>query len=328
MTMDRLRGSLSSVAIKPPVRAATTAAIALAELQEIDGVALGEGDRVLVKDQADARQNGIWLASFANWRRALDFNGSGDVVRGTQLVVNEGATQEDYRFRLASPDPVVIGRDDIVFVLISDGPQGMPGAPGAVGATGPTGPQGPQGPAGDGSGDIVGPASVTADTAALWDGTSGNLLKQGPALGDLAALDSVGAAQIDDGAVGVAELAAAAKVFDIPFNAGFAADLGGEDLAVRAYGTLVLSRALVVEGEVGHLETAATGSAAIVDVEKNGSSLYSSKPQFAAAASSLSAGTLGTTTASAGDRLTFKVTQVGSSTKGQKLRFALKCRLG
>ncbi|MDF3076032.1 MAG: hypothetical protein K0S54_3699 [Alphaproteobacteria bacterium] len=328
MAVDRLRGSLSTVAIKAPVRAASTGNLTLSGLQTIDGVALNEGDRVLVKDQADARLNGIWLAAPSAWKRAADFNGSGDAVEGTQLVANEGNTQSNFRYKVSSPDPVVIGIDTIGFQQISDGPAGPQGPAGATGATGAAGPQGPAGASGSGSGDVNGPASVTGNTVALWDGDSGDLLKQGPALGNLAALDAVGAAQISDGSVGVAELGNAAKVFDIPFNAGFDASLNGEDLAVKSYGTLVLTRNVVFEGEVGHLETAATGAAAIVDIEKNGATLYSSaKPQFAAGSNSLSAGTLTTTTGNAGDRLAFKITQVGSSIKGQRLRFGLKCRL-
>ena len=328
MTIDRLRGSLSTVAIKAPVRAASTGNLTLSGLQTIDGVALANGDRVLAKDQADARLNGIWLVAPSAWKRAADFNGSADAVKGTQLVVNEGSTQSNFRYKVSSPDPVIIGSDAIGFEQISDGPPGPQGPAGATGATGATGPQGPAGASGSGSGDVNGPASVTGNTVALWDGTSGDLLKQGPALGALAQLNSVNAATIDDGSVGVGELAAAAKVFDIPFNAGFDASLNGEDLAAKTYGTLVLTRNVVFEGEVGHLETAATGAAAIVDIEKNGATLYaSSKPQFAAGSTALSAGTLTTTTGTAGDRLAFKVTQVGSSVKGQKLRFGLKCRL-
>jgi len=320
MTMDRLRGSLSSVAIKPPVRCATTADIALIGLQTIDGIALAEGDRGLVKNQSVAAQNGIWLASASGWKRAADFNGSGDAVKGTQLVVNEGGTQSNFRYKVASADPVGIGVDAIVFEQISDGPPGAAGATGPTGPAGPTGPQGPAGASGSGSGDMV----KTENLSGLANVATarGNL-----GLGALATANSVNAATIDDSSVGIAELANAAKIFDIPFNAGFDGDMAGEDLAVRAYGTLILTRNVTIEGEVGNLETAATGAAAIVDVEKNGATIYASKPQFAISSSALSAGTLSVTTADAGDRLKFKVTQVGSTIKGQSLRFGLKCRL-
>ena len=48
---DKVAAEINKLDGKQSVRAATTAAIALAGLQAIDGVALAAGDRVLVKDQ-------------------------------------------------------------------------------------------------------------------------------------------------------------------------------------------------------------------------------------------------------------------------------------
>lgn len=65
----------------------------------------------------------------------------------------------------------------------STGPTGPTGDTGAVGVTGPTGPTGPTGatgdtgPAGAGSGDVVGPASATDGAPALFDSTTGKLIK-------------------------------------------------------------------------------------------------------------------------------------------------------
>ena len=114
--------------------------------------------------------------------------------------------------------------------------------------------------------------------------------------------------------------------YDIPFMAGWGGDMAGENLEVRAYGAVILPRDVTVEGESGYLTTVSSGSAVIVDVERNGSSIYGTKPQHATGATALTAGTISTTNLSAGDRLTFKVTQKGSSTAGQKLLFALKAK--
>ena len=57
---------------KTPVRVHTTGVITLSGLQTVDTVSLMEGDRVLVKDQADFAENGIYVASATVWRRALD----------------------------------------------------------------------------------------------------------------------------------------------------------------------------------------------------------------------------------------------------------------
>ena len=58
---------------KQSVRAATTANIAaLSGTMTIDGIALVAGDRVLVKDQTTASQNGIYVVAAGAWTRSLD----------------------------------------------------------------------------------------------------------------------------------------------------------------------------------------------------------------------------------------------------------------
>lgn len=56
-------------------------------------------------------------------------------------------------------------------------------------------------------GDVTGPASSTDSNVALFDGTTGKIIKDGGALGALAALNSVSATEIDSGAVNTDELA-------------------------------------------------------------------------------------------------------------------------
>ncbi|WP_217595312.1 hypothetical protein [Cohnella sp. GbtcB17] len=58
--------------IKKAVRVATTANISLSGLQTIDGITLVANDRVLVKSQTNAAQNGIYKASSASWTRDYD----------------------------------------------------------------------------------------------------------------------------------------------------------------------------------------------------------------------------------------------------------------
>ena len=112
---DRLSGVSTSTAVKPPCRVATTANIALSGLQTIDGVTLADRDRVLVKNQTDTTSNGIWLAQAGAWTRALDFNGSRDVVGWTLLKVNEGAVNADSYWDVDGNGPVVVGTDAIAF---------------------------------------------------------------------------------------------------------------------------------------------------------------------------------------------------------------------
>lgn len=129
------------------------------------------------------------------------------------------------------------------------------------------------------------------------------------------------------GAFGVPELANGAKAYDLAFNAGYAYNYAADNLAVQTYNEVVVPRAITIEGEAGFLETVSAGAAVIVDILKNGVSIYTVKPQFAAGATALTAGTLATTALAAGDRVTFKVTQIGSTTPGARMRFTLKGRL-
>ncbi len=82
--------------LKTPVRAATTAAVDLATggLLTIDGVTLTAGDRVLVKNQSSATENGIYVVSAGSWIRAADANTSALLVPGFVTFAIEGQTQK------------------------------------------------------------------------------------------------------------------------------------------------------------------------------------------------------------------------------------------
>ncbi|MFK0685971.1 hypothetical protein SD208_16845 [Ochrobactrum sp. BD67] len=115
ISINRQDGLSSATAWKGPVRVATTADIQLSDLQVIDGVMLAAGDRVLVKDQTDARYNGIWVVDTGLWRRARDFASNRDVREGTQVFVVEGATYNRSGCHVSSEDPIQIGTTDIQF---------------------------------------------------------------------------------------------------------------------------------------------------------------------------------------------------------------------
>lgn len=119
---DRTTGLVGNAAFKVPVRAATTAKITLNGLQTVDGVSLVAGDRVLVKDQDDTTQNGIWVVDTGDWYRAKDADGPHDWVQGSFIYVIEGTTYENTYWRLTTANPVRIGSSSLTFVnaLISD----------------------------------------------------------------------------------------------------------------------------------------------------------------------------------------------------------------
>ena len=116
--------------------------------------------------------------------------------------------------------------------------------------------------------------------------------------------------------------------YDMSWIAGYDSSWVSEDITVRTYGESIMPRSGEFIGEVGFVATGSTGAIIIVDVFKNGTTIYATtKPQFPTGTAWMTAGVLSTTTFVAGDRITFKVTQVGSTVAGNGLRFALKSRV-
>jgi hypothetical protein len=104
--------------IKDSVRVATTAAITISTAlnvgDAIDGVTLADGDRVLVKNQTDASQNGIYLAGSSPVRSA-DANASTEVTSGMFCFVEEGTVNGDNGFVLTTNDPITLDTTDLTF---------------------------------------------------------------------------------------------------------------------------------------------------------------------------------------------------------------------
>lgn len=84
-----------------PCVVATTDPIRINGLQTIDGVLVAVGDRVLVKDQVDYLENGIYVVNRGNWRRARDWRGISQISSGVLVPIaggDEGARVLQYRF--------------------------------------------------------------------------------------------------------------------------------------------------------------------------------------------------------------------------------------
>lgn len=111
---DRTGSIAGQLAIKAPCDLATTANITLSGEQSIDGTTTSES-RVLVKDQTDTTENGIYDTSSGSWTRALDFDGSRDAVKGTLVLVTGGTVAAGKTYRLTTADPVVFDTSAITF---------------------------------------------------------------------------------------------------------------------------------------------------------------------------------------------------------------------
>jgi len=114
---------------KAAVLVATTGNSGLSGLTTIDGVTLSNGDRVLVKDNTDASENGIYIASASTWTRATDFDGNpnGEVSAGNIIPVLSGDTQYSTLWVLVTPNPIVVGTTDLEFTLFSEPHALIPG---------------------------------------------------------------------------------------------------------------------------------------------------------------------------------------------------------
>lgn len=116
---DRTTGLKGNVGMKIPVRAASTANLTLSGEQTVDGVALVTGDRILVKDQTTASENGIYVVDTGSWSRSKDFNGAFDAVKGTIIHVNEGTSNVGSFWELTTTDGFTIGTTSLTFARVA-----------------------------------------------------------------------------------------------------------------------------------------------------------------------------------------------------------------
>ena len=115
----RVDGLVAGLGFKAPVIAVTNAAITLSGEQTVNSVAVTEGDRVLVKDQDDAADNGIYEVETGAWTRAGDWDGNRDVVNGTLVI--SALTPWVGLYQANATNPVVIGTTDVTFTLVATG---------------------------------------------------------------------------------------------------------------------------------------------------------------------------------------------------------------
>ena len=108
--------------IKDSVRVATTANITIASAlnngDTLDGVTLADGDRVLVKDQSDASENGIYVVA-SSPARSTDANTSAKVTAGLFTFVEEGTTNGDNGFVLTTNDAITLDTTNLTFTQFS-----------------------------------------------------------------------------------------------------------------------------------------------------------------------------------------------------------------
>lgn len=113
--------------VKHSVKLATTENIVLSGLSVIDGVQTVAGDRILVKNQTDKRQNGIYVAQAGSWVRAGDSNTSQKINPGMFTFVEEGTKNGDSGFVLTNNGSIVLGVTELEFSQFSGAGQILTG---------------------------------------------------------------------------------------------------------------------------------------------------------------------------------------------------------
>jgi phage-related tail fiber protein len=113
---------------KESVRVATTANITKSGTQTIDGVSVVAGDRVLLKNQTAASENGIWVCSVGPWARSTDADDPGELKAGSFVFVTEGSVNADSGWILSTDGAITIGATNINWVQFSGGGQIIAGA--------------------------------------------------------------------------------------------------------------------------------------------------------------------------------------------------------
>ena len=112
---------------KASVVVATTANITLSGTQTIDGIAVSVGDRVLVKDQSTASQNGIYVVASSSWTRATDADTWTELVAAFTFV-EKGTTNSDSGWICTVDAGGTIGTTSVTFAQFSGAGQITAGA--------------------------------------------------------------------------------------------------------------------------------------------------------------------------------------------------------
>ena len=127
-TQQSIKAYVDSVAqglsAKDSVRVRSTANVSIAALdagQTMDGKTLADGDRVLLMNQTDATENGIYdiNADGVAATRASDMNTAAEVAKGLFVFVEEGTANADSGYVLTTDGAITLDSTDLAFTQFS-----------------------------------------------------------------------------------------------------------------------------------------------------------------------------------------------------------------
>ena len=119
VNLGQLQDAIAGLNWKDSVRVATTANGTLSSGFEsgdtVDGVMLATGDRILIKNQSSASENGIYtVAASGTPSRATDADTATD-IRAATVYVEEGTTNAASVWTLATNPPITLGSTSLTF---------------------------------------------------------------------------------------------------------------------------------------------------------------------------------------------------------------------
>lgn len=114
----------TGLTVKNSCRVTTSVNIVLENTQTIDGVALNVGDRVLVKNQTNGSENGIYnVVGGANpWTRSTDADNSSEVITGMFCFITEGTASAGNGYVLNTPQLLLLELQhfNLRFLVVQD----------------------------------------------------------------------------------------------------------------------------------------------------------------------------------------------------------------
>ena len=96
----------------------------------LDGQSLSIGNRVLVKDQTNGWDNGIYKVANVGtgsngwWIRSADTNQSGFMTSGMIATITTGTVNKNKQFELTTVDPIIVGVTSLTFTALAAQPSG------------------------------------------------------------------------------------------------------------------------------------------------------------------------------------------------------------
>jgi hypothetical protein len=113
----RTASFVADKAIKAPCQAISIGDLTLFGAQNVNGVAVTAGDRVLVNAQTVLAENGIYDVEATAWTRAADWDGERDATNGTIVIVAGDPLISLYQLDVTGT--FTIGTSDATFVLMA-----------------------------------------------------------------------------------------------------------------------------------------------------------------------------------------------------------------